>query len=180
MPADPRLMALPALRDYAESEERDFYSLDVSIRGTSLGRWERMDREVKHICVTARLTLLSDLSRPASRDAVARLVAEAVGLECGATAPDIGRFVCGEHCCDGDLGRMVPCARPIWSMMGADETQMVVFADCPDPDAWDGDERRHVPGISAVTDSAGALALIALTVLGTTVTQEPPNAGERP
>ena len=119
------------------------------------------------------------LTRPASRDAVARLVAEAVGLECGATAPDIGRFVCGEHCCDGDLGRMVPCARPIWSMMGADETQMVVFADCPDPDAWDGDERRHVPGISAVTDPAEALTLIALAVLAP-VTPEPPDAGERP
>ena len=105
------------------------------------------------------------LTRPASRDAVARLVAEAVGLECGATAPDIGRFVCGEHCCDGDLGRMVPCARPIWSMMGADEMQMVTFADCPDPDEWDGDERRHVRGISTITDPAEALRLIATHVL---------------
>ena len=172
MPADPRLVALPALRRVAEEEART--RLETAFRVAK--RFDISGQDA----VAVELALLSDLSRPASRDAVARLVAEAVGLECGATAPDIGRFVCGEHCCDGDLGRMVPCARPIWSMMGADETQMVVFADCPDPDAWDGDERRHVPGISAVTDSAGALALIALTVLGTTVTQEPPNAGERP
>ncbi len=65
----------PALRAYAEEEERAFYSLDVSIRGTSLGQWARMDDGVKHIVVTARLALLCDLTRPASRDAVARLVA---------------------------------------------------------------------------------------------------------
>lgn len=105
MPADPRLAALPALRDYAEAEERDFYSLDVSVRGTSLGRWERMDNEVKHICVTARLALLSDLSRRSSRRAVADLVADAVpnvqawevsaGCECGGHRLNMIRRACG-------------------------------------------------------------------------------------
>jgi hypothetical protein len=41
--------------------------------------------------------------------------------------------------------------------MGDDETQMVTFADCPDPDEWDGDERRHVPNIDTLTSPTDAL-----------------------
>lgn len=160
MPSDPRLAALPTLRNLADTMANDWHALAYDM-GKGAAKYYNPER-----VAAVFLAQLSDLTIAASRDAVARLVAERLGLTCGAMAPDLGRFACGEHCCDGDRGRMVPCARPIWSMMGADETQMVVFADCPDPDAWGGDERRHVPGISAVTDPAEALTLIALAVLG--------------
>ena len=112
--------------------------------------------------VEAQLDLLLDPAEP-DIDALSRILAARVGLVVGATAPGWGRFVCGERCCDGERGRMVPCSRPIWSLMGENETQMVTFADCPDPDEWDGDERRHVPGISTLTSPTEALfaALIA-------------------
>lgn len=145
------LRDIPAVRALAEREARAFYDAlpplspqrtPRAVRrmstttepgwetvGSETTTWEEQSEEWRNAIIAAYLALLTDLSRPASRDAVARLVAEAVGLECGATAPSFGRYVCGEHCCDGDIGRMTPCARSIWSMMGANETQMVVFAD---------------------------------------------------
>lgn len=164
-----RLLALPALRRLAEAAARETHDATVrAIKARHHGSYGQSLIDAlppMWADVDAHLTLLCDLTRPASRDAVARLVAEAAGLECGATEPDLGRYVCGEHCCDGEIGRMVPCARPVWSMMGANETQMVLFADCPDPAEWDGDERIHVPGISAITDPTEALTAIALHVL---------------
>lgn len=162
------LRDIPAIRKLAEERARDIWTANVKY--FQAAGWDiTIDPGEAPtgfgLTIEAQIDLLSDLSRPDSRDAVARLVAAKVGIECGATAPDFARFVCGEHCCDGERGRMVPCSRPIWSMMGADETQMVTFADCPDPDEWGGDERRHVPGISAITDPAEALRLIALAVL---------------
>lgn len=155
---------LPAIRALAEERARSYWSAVQGIVPTA-APWEQTPDYGKEVQIGAHLAIITDLSRPDSRDAIARLVAAKVGIECGATAPDFARFVCGAHCCDGERGRMVPCSRPIWSMMGADETQMVTFADCPDPDEWGGDERRHVPGISAITDPAEALRLIALAVL---------------
>ena len=161
------LRDIPAIRAEAERRAKSVWRHERENAGAD--KWlypdEWGDGPTHPARILGHLDLLCDLSDPGSRDAVARMVAERVGLVCGATAPDFARFVCGEHCCDGDRGLMVPCSRPIWSMMGADETQMVTFADCPDPDEWDGDERRHIPGISAVTDPADALRLIALSVL---------------
>ena len=151
------LRDIPAIRKLAEEQAAEMISTAFRVAK----RFEIASADL----VAVHLDLLCDLTRPASRDAVARLVAERVDLTCGATAPDFGRYACGEHCCDGRTGRMVPCSWHVWSMM-AEHDQMVLFADCPDPDEWDGDERRHVPGISAITDPAEALTLIATTVLG--------------
>lgn len=164
------LRDIPAIRALAYEMLRDqwianYARLSANPDYLALPTHEEAPEEAVELLIEAQLDLLTDLTRPASRDAVARLVAEAVWLGCGATAPDFRRFTCGEHCCDGKRGRMTPCDRKIWSMMGADETQMVIFADCPDPDEWGGGERRHVPGISEVTDPAEALALIAAAVL---------------
>lgn len=152
------LTNIPAVRALAKRQARP----RVDLAGIEHAKYPL------HLMVAAavELAILCDLTRPESRDAIARLVAERVGLEVGATAPDFARFVCGEHCCDGERGRMVPCSRPIWSMMGADETQMVTFADCPDPGEWGGEARRHVPGVGTITDPGDALARIATHVLG--------------
>ena len=90
MPADPRLAALPALRKLAENEARTIQAQLVSL---SEGSGQTAGEPVPSLraLYVAHLALLSDLSRPASRDALARLVAEAVGLECGATAPTFAR-----------------------------------------------------------------------------------------
>lgn len=108
-----------------------------------------------------RLALLLD--SPLAMCHAARRLAGRLGLEPGVTAPSWERFSCREHCCDGETGQMVGCTRPVWSIMGADDVY-VIFADCPDPEAWDGSERRHVPGISDLTDPAEALAAACVAV----------------
>lgn len=66
MPADPRLLALPALqrlaKEQANEAHRCLYGRPAD--GSRLEEW-----------TAAHLSLLADLSRPASRDAVARLAA---------------------------------------------------------------------------------------------------------
>lgn len=83
MSSDPRLMALPALRKRAEEQARETRAMlvDLADRHDPVP-WEGT-------LAQANLTLISDLSRPASRDAVTRLVAEALELKCGATAPTL-------------------------------------------------------------------------------------------
>lgn len=167
------LAKLPGVREAASKMAREAHDAwEAAIRASGGTRflieqtiatraWYGVEEET-----TAHLTLLCDLTRPASRDWWARYLAQRLGLTVGATAPDFGRYTCGEHCCDGDNGRMVPCSRPIWSLMAADETQLMMFADCPDPGEWDGGDRRHVPGISALTDPAEALAAACIHVGG--------------
>ncbi len=100
MRPDPRLASLPALRALAEQEARDAYSSmrDVGImypydehgrKRSEPDPWAQLPSGTRDWWVAARLTLLADLSRPESRDAVARLVAEQLGLECGPTAPTL-------------------------------------------------------------------------------------------
>ena len=155
MPADPRLSALPALRKRAEEEARELQGgcrYPFCVGDPTAEEWDEY--------VSAHLTLLSDLTRPASRDAVARLVAEAVGLECGATAPDL---ILAPSFCDGERTHswllVVPAGpagfgRRWWSFHSEGE----------DPDGAEG--WTLVPGVSAVTDPVEALAMIAVSVLG--------------
>lgn len=105
-----------------------------------------------------------DISDPAGMDRAARWLAAHYGLAVGATAPDFGRYVCGEHCADGDTGRMEACHAPIWSLMvsGLDP---IIFADC---NGEDGDDRCHVPSISALTDPAEAMRAACLAAVGRT------------
>ena len=82
MPADPRLAALPALVALAEREARAIWTANVRhFRGAG---WEIVESPEDAgdgfaLTVAGQVDLLADLERPASRDAVARLVAEAVG-----------------------------------------------------------------------------------------------------
>lgn len=163
--AEIRKMATEILRETWDANHRAMTGLDSVSWDYCMTDHE--GREAIENLTDVQDRFLRDLSRPASRDAMARWLAAHHGLTVGATAPDFGRYVCGEHCCDGQRGRMVPCARPIWSLMGAEGT-MVTFADCPDPDAWGGDERCHVPGISALTNPAEALRAACLAAVGRT------------
>ena len=148
MPADPRLMSMPALRRVAEEEART--RLETAFRVAK--RFDISGQDA----VAVELALLSDLSRPASRDAVARVVAEAVGLECGATAPEFAHYLWGWQ-----LGS--PSRSRGFCGLGPSASSYYIL----------------IPGIHDVADPAEALALIALAVL-VPVTPEPPNAGERP
>ena len=94
----------------------------------------------------------------------ARWLAEQLGMDPGATAPGWAQYPCGEHCCNGETGEMAACTRPVWSL-GTDEG-FVLFMDCPNPEAWDGEECRHVPGIGDLTDPAAALAAACMVVGG--------------
>lgn len=111
----------------------------------------------------ATLSLLLD--SPLAMCHAARWLATRLGMDPGVTAPSWERLQCRQHCCDGATGEMVDCTRPVWSIMGADDVY-VIFADCPDPEEWDGDDVRHVPGISALTDPAEALAAACVAVGG--------------
>lgn len=140
MPADPRLMALPALRKRAEEQARETRAMlvDLADRHDPVP-WEGT-------LAQANLTLISDLSRPASRDAVARAVAERLGLTCGATAPTL-RY-------DADFRG--------WVLVGS--VDEVVFND--DGVIRSGAGRTiRAPGVyeAGVTE---ALTLIAVAVLG--------------
>lgn len=162
------LRDLPVVRAEAERMVSERYALAHALtlmHGTIPGGYVR-DRSID---VAAELALLTNLTRPASRDAVARMVAEEVGMfpfdgttaTTLATAPGFGRFVCGEHNNDDD--DLVTCRLPVWTMALCDRHDLVMmtFASC----GCDTDDRRIVPGISTVTDPTEALRLIALRVL---------------
>ena len=108
------------------------------------------------------LSLLLD--SPLALCHAARWLAEQLGMDPGATAPGWAQYPCGEHCCNGETGEMAACTRPVWSL-GTDEG-FVLFMDCPNPEAWDGEECRHVPGIGDLTDPAAALAAACVAVGG--------------
>ena len=160
MPSDPRLMALPALRKRAEEEARERVVTFARLEGADCAP----DGDVATVAAV-ELTLLSDLTRPASRRGLMDAVATARDVD-GTHGLTLGCFTCGEHCCDGDTGEMQPCERRLWSLMGLHPEAMVQFADCPNPGHRSGEERIHVPGISSVPDPVEALTLIALAVLG--------------
>jgi hypothetical protein len=104
------------------------------------------------------------LDSPLAMCHAARWLATRLGCDPGATAPGWAQYPCGEHCCNGETGEMAACTRPVWSL-GTDEG-FVLFMDCPNPEAWDGEECRHVPGISDLTDPAEALAAACVAVGG--------------
>jgi hypothetical protein len=171
MPADPRLAALPALRKRAEEEAKALCEVCADTFALHMGAdmpamyergWDGMHEDERDALTAANLALLCDPSRPASRDAVARLVAEALGMECGATAPELRPF---QFYSDGEPNHswlLVVTAHPArsgyrwWSFHSEGE----------DPDGAEG--WTLVPGISAVADPAEALTLIAISTLTTT------------
>ena len=153
MPVDPRLRDLPALRRRAEELAREAHGAHVSAIWSALydsyGQALVDALPPMWVYEEAHLALICDLSRPASRDAVARLVAEALGLRAYATAPTLrqhlymrgARWELG----DGDL-------RCVWHGVPTDHSSHQNYIYAPD--------------IAATGDAAEALTLIAVSVLG--------------
>ena len=135
------LHTIAAIRTLAEERAREFYDHAFSdydaegfrkLRGKERARW-----------ILAFHKQLCDLTRPDSRDAVARLVAAKVGIECGATAPELRQVTVALPSETESIG---------WALLGAPGEQYLFFD-------------RNVPGISAITDPADALRLIASKVI---------------
>ena len=109
------LRTIPAIRKLAEERARDYWSAVQSIVPTA-APWEQTPSYGKDVQIGARVALLTDFTRPDSRDAVARLMAEGVGCPaCKGTgkngtlpAPDSPRDLpCYD--CDGS-GYLLPPA----------------------------------------------------------------------
>lgn len=122
MPADPRLLTLPALVALAETNAKARYAewaRQIANRGRGpVLAWPLLTDVDRAIDVETEMALLSDLSRPASRDAVARLVAEAApnlrswevtaGCDHGGGRLNMVRRTCGLP----ELGRWEPDPPP--------------------------------------------------------------------
>lgn len=94
------------------------------------------------------MVLLADLSKPGPRDFWARWLAEKVGLEVGATAPDWEWQQYGE-----------PPYEVWWSLTGSDKIRRF----CSEPIF--GADDIVVPGIADITDPAAALRAALLAVV---------------
>ena len=155
-PLDPtttaKLLALPSLREQAEMEYR--------ARGIVTGNLDGMMQAVHAMerLVRKEANLLADLTRWQSQAWALREIANL--LELDPTDVAIGRFYCGEHCCNGQTGEMVKCDRRVWSVGNGDWN--VNFSDCPGPENWDGEEDQHIPGIPEILDRPAAIAAILL------------------
>lgn len=143
-PVDLRI--LPAIR--AEAERQSSALLEAVRRHHGL-----MSDHTEGCVVEAHLDLLCDLTRPASRDVVARLVASAAGMDptSGTTFKRI------------EIGG---APHPTWHLASATFAHVWVSAPA---DGWYGGWWIHfISGISEVTDPAEALRLIATHVLRST------------
>ena len=154
------LRTLPAIRAEAERLARETYeaqskTLYAHGMGPSL-LWELLPERMRTAYVGAHIDLLCDLSRPASMDAVARLVAAKVGLVCGATAPEFKRTVGG----DGWLFRAGWGAPEVEFVEGV--RKWTTFNPIRPTDFF---LAASLDGIGTITDPADALRLIALHVL---------------
>lgn len=90
MPSDPRLAALPALRKRAEEEAKTLADVCADTFALHMGDdmpamyergWDGMHEDERDALTAAHLTLLSDLSRPASRWELAVLVCARLGWD---------------------------------------------------------------------------------------------------
>ena len=77
------LRDLPPVRALAEERAREHYTMRMTIAGPAYGGipWEQVSDYQRGLSEAAHLALLCDLTRPDSRDAVARLVADWIGWE---------------------------------------------------------------------------------------------------
>ena len=121
------LRNIPAIRKLAEEQAREHHEAlsaeinhrDLATQAPTLPEWGIMSPSWREYRINAAVALLCDLTRPASRDAVARLVAERVpglqawevvaGCECGG-----GRLQMVLRCCNMPmLDRWEPDPAPV-------------------------------------------------------------------
>lgn len=151
------LRDLPPVRALAEERAREVHDAAVrAIKARHLGSYAQSIVDTlppMWVDVDAHLALLCDLSRPDSRDAVARLVAAKVGIECGATAP---QWAQEEYHVDGE--------RTACWILSSKDRSVVFYGDYDSgPDGYS--VYRRVSGVDNITDPAEALARVAIAVL---------------
>ena len=151
----------PPLREAAEGmamEHHCAWAPAFRDRGGQVADWLAQPKMTRDHWSAAHASLLTDLSRPASRDHWARWLAERVGLVCGATAPGWNRVqTYVDHESTNYWALSVPGGR-------AYEMRIAFFHEPGDDDdgatVW-----RVAPGISALTNPAEALRLACLSVV---------------
>lgn len=158
------LATLPGVREEAERLARETWDAmravgaEINTRTElpttrPMETWEETTPGVRAWWCEMTLRLLGDITRPASRDWWARWLAERVGLTVGATAPTWWRMR----------------VHPVWCLSVPNGPGSACFADDFTTDNPNGMTRGpmvHVPGISALTDPAAALAAACLAVGG--------------
>ena len=159
------LRTLPAIRAEAERLACEVYeaqskTLYAHGMGPSL-LWELLPEQMRVAYVGAHLDLLCDLSRPASRDVVARLVAAKLGWPVGDTAPMLYWTPRHRGPCDHDGAPEGDDWPEGWWLQGTDgHLHFFTGADwCPD------DFTMIVDLPNGREHAAEALRLIALHVL---------------
>lgn len=83
-----KLAALPGVKEAAEEMAREAHNLFARLTWSIEDGWGELDDDARTTLIRVHLTLLCDLTRPASRDWWARWLAERVGAKVGATAPE--------------------------------------------------------------------------------------------
>lgn len=81
MPADPMILGLPAVRALAEREAMDCHNRFAMLTWGISDGWDELDDDAQITLIQVHVDRLADLSRPASLDALARLVAERTGAD---------------------------------------------------------------------------------------------------
>ena len=154
----------PPLVAMAEGMARELYAADDRVyvlRGmpplpTSIR--EPLPQEINRCAV-----LLADLSRPASRDAWARWLAERVGLTVGNTAPVWQYEYPSPSPRDADGAPHREDHPALWALTGLD-FEWAYFASDDEDAEWFPERWHNVPGISALTDPSEALRAAILAV----------------
>ena len=154
------LRTLPTIIAHAEAEARvrqdGLANRWPSIEDCPPPTWASMAPAERQFLIDVELDLACDISRPASMDAVARLVAERIGFVCGTTAPEFKRTVGG----DGWLFRAGWGAPEVEFVEGV--RKWTTFNPIRPTDFF---LAASLDGIGTITDPAEALRLIALYVL---------------
>jgi len=145
-----RLRANAAIREHAERMAMRFVPAMVeSMDNGNETVWSTLGDDYRHWHVEAQLRLILS-GDPASMDALARILAKALGLECGATAP--GWYRSRIH--HGTRGGVWACWR-----LRADQN-VVEFHDMPGRSSG-----VMVPGISTISDPFEAICACLVAVL---------------
>ena len=136
----------PELRALAEEEARAFASAWAGEFAAAWLAWDTLDPDTREKRIRTHLSLLCDLSRPASRDAVARLVAARLSIPVECFAPSLWRMAATVWA----FSAMSDCS-------GGVKNVGVWFIPTPGSTAK---SIHSVPSLVGITDPAEALALI--------------------
>lgn len=162
MPADPRLLAHPAVRVEAEklacARMETFHRLwPPPNPGATPPAWADLSQFARDEHIAVEAALLADVSRPESRASLSLLAARSLAPNCAFVS---ACFYAEPY---------VSATGPQWAIEARTETGYHRFIFGESDAGWDPDiaafHFRRVPGISTVTDPTEALTLAFLAVV---------------